>query len=164
MEPKTCPCGLTFTRRNGESLIKWTARKYCSRKCQCAAQSAANDLAGTTFGQWTILERALGRDAYGSPTWKARHACGTERTLSSKQLSACRSHGCEPRCSACTGLHRPNQKRSSGNVCELCAGQAWRVVGPRCKRCRLLYEDEPIEEVDYGARQLSNLARVMGNS
>lgn len=38
----------------------------------------------------------------------------------------------------CRTCRNKNPKR-----CSLCAGQPWRVVGPKCRRCGLLFRAEP---------------------
>jgi hypothetical protein len=35
----------------------------------------------------------------------------------------------------------------SSKLCSLCANQSWRVVGPRCRGCMRIYQDEPKVEL-----------------
>jgi hypothetical protein len=38
---------------------------------------------------------------------------------------------------------------ASSKVCALCANQPWRVVGPRCRGCKRLYQDEKKVELTF---------------
>lgn len=48
-------------------------------------------------------------------------------------------------CAICSGPHATRNHDFKETICTLCANQTWRVVGPRCRRCRLEYADEVIE-------------------
>jgi len=46
--------------------------------------------------------------------------------------------------------------------CPVCAGLSWRVRGPRCRCCGLLYQDEPEQQLQV--RGESSLARLRDGS
>lgn len=78
-----------------------------------------------------------------------------------------RSRVCPP-CEAmktARGLRRigisTSEPMPSKNICVVCHGMPWRVVGPRCRGCKLLYEAEPVQSVDGFARGPSALARAI---
>jgi hypothetical protein len=178
--PKVCFCGGAIRKRTSESFIRYRERKFCSSKCNRAAQVAARDLSGTTFGKCEILERLPGRDEYELPTWRARHHCGFEQTLSSKQLSSCRSKACEPKCESCgtraalseCGLCRqmghaaavcPKRKTGEAKSTCICAGLTHRVIGPKCRGCGLRYKDEaPVELEDCMHSHMGRVADLGG--
>ena len=44
------------------------------------------DLTGTTFGEWTVLERAEGTKGSKDSKWLCRCSCGTERVVCANNL------------------------------------------------------------------------------
>lgn len=76
---------------------------------------------------------------------------------------------CHPRpakCAVCNGAHRTKEHSFTGKaVCQLCGDMSWRVVGPRCKRCRLTYADEePVELEDVMHSPMGRVADLGGSS
>lgn len=134
------------------------------------------DLVGLELGTCTVVAQAPGRASAGCLLWRCRcSACGEERVVTGNHLNKLRAKGRALACPRCLNrVTRCNLCRQQGHmtaacplrrakvVCEVCGSLPHRVVGIRCKVCRLRYEAEPVEGIDYGARNPSALARMMG--
>ena len=59
-------------------------------------------------------------------TWRTR-----DGTIATRQVRVC------PECAS----------KSQYRKCAVCADQSYRVVGPKCQGCGLLYKDETVEKV-----------------
>lgn len=72
-----------------------------------------------------------------------------------------------PKCAVCNGPHRKSEHvfGDSKSACPLCAWLAHRVVGPRCRGCRLLYADEaPVELEDPMRSHMGRVSDLGGTS
>jgi len=83
-----CECGnereiLTWYLTGGKLLRCWS--------CSLGSRHVI-DLAGKTFGLWTVLERQKG--VSGQAKWVCRCVCGTERSVASQKLRLGRSKSC----------------------------------------------------------------------
>jgi len=68
--------------------------------------TALANLAGQTFGRWTVIDYA------GAQKWRCRCACGADRDVDGRSLRAGRSKGCI-KCHTATGTRRTHgQKRT----------------------------------------------------
>ncbi len=84
-----CDCGKEVNIRHDHLLRMET------QSCGCA--SAAEDLKGKKFGEWTVAERA-GSLQTGSPLWRCSCSCGTEAIHQGSNLrsGSTKSCGCVP--------------------------------------------------------------------
>lgn len=134
-------------------------------------------LVGLKLGKLTVIGQSLtGRGSNGCLVWRCRCSeCGSERTVTGTYISNVRRRSGVLACPTCSNRTRrcglcgrqghasaACEKRRPKTICELCGSLPHRVTGPRCRRCRLRYEAEPCEGIDYGARNPSALARLMG--
>lgn len=92
-----CDCGRSVTVLRNSLLSGHTLSCGCLQRE--AAESAAEDLTGTQFGEWTVLSRAplAKKDQNGGLNgWLCRCICGTERVVRTRLLTsgASRSCGC----------------------------------------------------------------------
>lgn len=66
--------------------------------CGCVSEitpkreKALEDLTGRHFGEWEVLKRAKSKK--GRTMWECRCSCGTERTISTHDLKAGKTHSC----------------------------------------------------------------------
>lgn len=87
------------------------------------------NLAGRTFGQWTVIENVLSRD--GMAQWLCQCACGTERVVLAKTLVGGKSQscGCVPGAKNSARLLRHGASRIGRWTPEYIS---WRSMKQRC--------------------------------
>jgi len=76
------------------------------------------DLAGKTFGEWTVLAR--GKSAHGSLHWRCRCSCGTEREVDGPSLR----YGRSTRCLSC--------KQRTHGMSDSPEYRSWNAMNQRC--------------------------------
>jgi hypothetical protein len=104
-------------------------------------QSRFADLTGKVIGKLAVVE-SLGGEGHGEQ-WLCLCSCGTEVTRSHRILYEAFKASRDLVCDSCRRGVRERKVRSKGR-CGLCAGMPWRVQGPRCRRCKLLYGEQPL--------------------
>ena len=92
-----CDCGRSVTVLRNSLLSGHTLSCGCLQRE--AAESAAEDLTGAQFGEWTVLSRAPLDRQYRNGVrtgWLCRCSCGTERVIVARMLvhGTSRSCGC----------------------------------------------------------------------
>lgn len=92
----------------------------------CTPPTVRQDLAGLTFGFWTVLHWSR-KDDSNKQYWRCRCACGTEKDVESYNLTSDRSKACRPCSAAVVGVGRRTHGQGLTKIY-----RAWQSMKTRC--------------------------------
>lgn len=102
------------------------------------------DLAGSTFGRWTVFERAP-KDKHGSTCWLCQCACGTVKIVNENALI----RGASTSCGCLTREITSRRMTTHGESHKTRLYRCWKLMRRRCNN------PNSIEYPHYGARGIA---------